>query len=318
MPGSVVSTLAIKSVIEFEAAGALVPMCRICGASKAVQEIGRVPLPAASTDLALYRCRRCGSHFTDHDDRAAENLHADDHSVYHLQSQIADVASSLYEARDVTGLGNYLRQLRKNAFVMDEIEATPGLRRVMEVGCSRGYMTAYFVLRGYDVVGVDVSKTALESAIGRIGPYFAAPDDPKVAAGRPYDAIYHVGTIGCVGDPFGFTRGLLDQLRPGGVLLFNAPNLNACVERGRAWSQEVFPPDVVTLFSPEIWTNNFSDIATVNVTERRLARREQVRKALRPLRGSRSKNGVDLFSAIRAVVRPDIDEFGMFVRMTRL
>ena len=48
----------------------------------------------------------------------------------------------------------------------------------------------------------------------------------------PYDVIYHVGLIGCVADPIAFTRRLLAMLKPGGTLLFNAPNRDAFAWKG--------------------------------------------------------------------------------------
>ena len=48
--------------------------------------------------------------------------------------------------------------------------------------------------------------------------------DARIRAEAPYDFIYHVGMIGCVSDPVKLTRELLALLKPGGILLFNAPN----------------------------------------------------------------------------------------------
>jgi len=91
----------------------------------------------------------------------------------------------------------------------------------------------------------------------------------RVLRHRPssgYDVIYHVGVIGCVADPIGLTTELLRMLRPGGKLLFNAPNRGGLHLNGQLWLDSAPPPDLVTLFPETFWKRRFSDVA--NVVER--------------------------------------------------
>ena len=90
--------------------------------------------------------------------------------------------------------------------------------------------------------------------------------DSGIQDRSPYDVIYHVGTIGCVADPIGMTRDLLRMLRPGGRLLFNAPNRDACALRDQLWFDTAPPPDVVTLFPPGFWQRQFAGVADVEET----------------------------------------------------
>lgn len=53
------------------------------------------------------------------------------------------------------------------------------------------------------------------------------------------------------------------MLKPGGKLLFNAPNALACWLKGQLWIDFAPPPDVVTLYEPGFWTRFFSDEAFV-------------------------------------------------------
>jgi SAM-dependent methyltransferase len=132
----------------------------------------------------------------------------------------------------------------------------------LEVGCARGFLTSYFILAGYDIIGVDVSTSAIDSARTNFGPRFFRNVE-VIAERSPYDIIYHTGMIGCVSDPVGLTHSLLRVLKPGGMLLFNAPNLNACWFKGQLWVDSAPPPDVVTLFTPGFWTRFFSKEASV-------------------------------------------------------
>ena len=60
------------------------------------------------------------------------------------------------------------------------------------------------------------------------------------------------------------TRQWLDLLKPGGRLLFNAPNRDGCTLRDQLWFESAPPPDVVTLFPPGFWRDRFGDAALVS------------------------------------------------------
>ena len=159
----------------------------------------------------------------------------------------------LFDQGDLAGLRGELSKIAKYKFVLESVEHQPKSIRLLEVGCSRGYLTSYFILSGYQVLGTDVSLDAIAGAKGAFGDYFISADSAAIQDRAPYDVIYHVGTIGCVGDPLGLTRNLLKMLKPGGVLLFNAPNADSCWLRNHLWIDAAPPPDVVTLFRPGFW-----------------------------------------------------------------
>ena len=108
-----------------------------------------------------------------------------------------------------------------------------------------------------------MSSEAAENARALYGDHFALAGDPRIEAEGPYDIVYHVGLIGCVADPVKLTWDLLSLLRPGGRLLFNAPNRAARHLAGQVWIDSAPPPDVVTLFPQGFWSRQFSDFADV-------------------------------------------------------
>ena len=55
------------------------------------------------------------------------------------------------------------------------------------------------------------------------------------------------------------------RCEPGGILLFNAPNVQVVRKGGGAWIDGSLPPDLVTLFDPPAWKRYFSDLAEVEV-----------------------------------------------------
>ena len=190
-------------------------------------------------------------------------MHRDAGSIYNIYRNQLEAATQAFTKRDVAALKQNLCQGSKYKFIIEEIERGPRDARLLEIGCSRGYLTSYFILAGYQVTGVDISASAVESARAAFGDHFVLEGDPAIKAGAPYDVIYHVGTIGCVADPIGLTGRLLSLLKPGGRLLFNAPNLESCWFDHQLWIDAAPPPDLVSIFPPRFWHEHFNGDAEV-------------------------------------------------------
>ncbi|MGD9657297.1 MAG: class I SAM-dependent methyltransferase [Methylocystis sp.] len=206
----------------------------------------------------------CGCQFTQHDGDVYDVMHETGAvSYYSDYRSIAARCRSCFERKDPEGLRKLLVSSSKYKFALDRIARLPTDARILEIGCSRGYLAAHSILAGRNVLGVDVSREAVKEAGALFGDYFVLAGDPRIAAGAPYDLIYHVGMIGCVADPIGLTNDLLALLRPGGALMFNAPNRDALYLDGQLWLDSAPPPDLVTLFPPGFFTRRFSAKADV-------------------------------------------------------
>jgi 2-polyprenyl-3-methyl-5-hydroxy-6-metoxy-1,4-benzoquinol methylase len=322
--------------------------CRICGASS-VEIAGEVEYYAGFS-LAVFDCAACGCRFTDHDNSVYELLHASGAvSYYNDYRELAAQCKAFFDRRDLAGLKSLLRQVSKYRFIIDEVERMPRDARLLEVGCSRGYLTSSFILEGRNVLGADISAAALQGARESFGNHFVEADSPAVQSGAPYDVIYHVGMIGCVADPLGLTRGLLAMLKPGGMLLFNAPNVRSCYLRNQLWLDSAPPPDVVTLFAPKFWSRQMTEFTEISENEEMLPADLGLKVGLRKLFGRRwnrpepaapltSQNAAAAGSRIsggawdvfeRAVAKggrltglsrwavPQPAEFGLHIRMTK-
>jgi 2-polyprenyl-3-methyl-5-hydroxy-6-metoxy-1,4-benzoquinol methylase len=235
--------------------------CRVCG-SEHVHELGSIEFylgyPWSISDCLDCRCR-----FTRYDPEVYNVLHAEEQSRYGEYRELARKCALLFANRDLPGIRKVLSATPKYRFVIDEIEARHGTKKLLEVGCSRGYLTSFLILAGYEVLGVDLSPEAIRAACTAFGDHFFLADSERIQNGQPYDVIYHVGTIGCVEDPLGYTKRILNMLKPGGLLLFNAPNADACWLPGQLWIDGAPPPDVVTLFRKGFWTQHFGSVASV-------------------------------------------------------
>ena len=235
--------------------------CRVCGS----QNIRRAGIVEYYSDFAwpIYDCNDCHARFTRHDETIYDAMHSESGSVYNVYRSLLDESKKAFIGRDANALKQILSRASKYKFIIDEVGRGPRNARLLEIGCSRGHLTSYFILSGYQVTGVDISKSAVESAREAFGNHFVLEGDPSIEAGAPYDLIYHVGTIGCVADPLGFNRRLLRLLKPGGRLLFNSPNLESCWFAGQLWIDAAPPPDVVSIFPPGFWMNHLAREAQV-------------------------------------------------------
>ncbi|MFN0076458.1 MAG: class I SAM-dependent methyltransferase [Prosthecobacter sp.] len=210
-------------------------------------------------------CDDCGCRFTRHDESVHEVFHQSGAISYYAEYRdLAEQTGRLFAARDLAGLQQYLVETSpKYRFV---IEAAEGLDRgasCLEIGCSRGYLSSWLILAGLNVLGLDVSPEAVSAASASFGDHFALAGSARAESGGPYDLIYHVGLIGCVADPLGLTRDLIKKLKPGGRLVFNVPNRNACWMHDQWWVDTTPPPDLVTMFPPDFWRNQFSEVFQV-------------------------------------------------------
>lgn len=238
------------------------PICRVCGSST-IREVGTVEYLAGYA-WPVYDCKVCGCRFTRHDSTVYNLLHQTGAiSYYRDYRNLAAQTKALFDKRDVAGLRRFLSGWSKYRFIINETADISATARLLEVGCSRGYLTSYFILSAQNILGIDVSAEAVNGACAAFGDHFVLSSSPAIKASAPYDIIYHVGMIGCVTDPVGFTKELLAMLKPGGQLLFNAPNRLACCMKNQLWLDSAPPPDLVTLYQPGFWQHQFAAMADV-------------------------------------------------------
>jgi SAM-dependent methyltransferase len=252
----------VRAVLGGDLLNSSVVRCRICSSTEFVKQ-GEVSYYVGYS-WGVYDCKECGCRFTQHSDAVYEVLYSDQHSPYWFYTNIAKACKALFDKQDAAGLKAELSlRAATYKYIIDRTESDPHDARYLEIGCSQGHLTSLFILRRRNVIGADVSPTALSLARKAFGDFFVQIDDPLIRTRAPYDVIFHSGTISSVADPVGMTNWLLNLLRPGGRLLFNAPNRDACVVKDQLWFDSAGPPNVVTLFPPGFWSSRFSHLADV-------------------------------------------------------
>jgi SAM-dependent methyltransferase len=236
--------------------------CRICGSDKAIKR-GEVEFYFGYA-WPIYDCDDCGCRFTRHESSTYDLLYSERSSCYSRYRDQAETCKTLFDRGDLAGLKAELSQGSKYRFIIEQIDRDPADAGILEIGSSRGHLTSYFILAGRKITGVDISQQAVAAASAAFGAHFVEVGDPRINAQAPYDVIFHVGTIGCVADPIGMTKQFLDLLKPGGRLLFNAPNRNGFSLPDQLWFETAPPPDLVTLFPAGFWRDQLGEVALIS------------------------------------------------------
>ena len=115
--------------------------------------------------------------------------------------------------------------------------------RVLEVGCSTGYITEHLTkVRGCTVVGLETNKVAAAMTRARAGVLVFEPtgDTPELPSEytQYFDVVLCADVIEHVSHPARFLRDLLRYLKPSGRVMISTPNVahwtcRALLLRGR-------------------------------------------------------------------------------------
>lgn len=143
---------------------------------------------------------------------------------YYLAHYLADAEHFDYTEEQESGAIRHEERRLHEAI----ISAVPsGARRILDVGCGKGWVASHFCPRGVAVCSMDVSITNPRRALKRN----SFPNHSAVVADvfnlpfqeNTFDVIIAAEVIEHVPDPQLFIQHLLATLRPGGVLLITTP-----------------------------------------------------------------------------------------------
>lgn len=123
--------------------------------------------------------------------------------------------------------------------------------RMLEIGCGYGMFLVAAATRGYDVTGVELSRSASDHARSVLGlNVHQGQLDEAVLDGR-YDVIAAWDTLEHVPDPVALLRAARELLADDGVLVFSTPyisSLPARLLRTRWWTLK--PTEHIWQFTP--------------------------------------------------------------------
>jgi SAM-dependent methyltransferase len=131
--------------------------------------------------------------------------------------------------------------------------ALPEKGKVLELGSSYGHFLRRAQQAGWDVEGVEISRSAADWARQTFGilAHAGTLEGTLPVLRPPYDAVVMLHVLEHSSDPRRLISQVREILRPGGVLLVETPNSSSWIARecGRTWEWLTLPAHIF-LFSP--------------------------------------------------------------------
>jgi SAM-dependent methyltransferase len=96
--------------------------------------------------------------------------------------------------------------------------------KLLDVGCGGGWFLAWAKARGWDVLGIEPSRSMWERAASRATVLLGTFPGVDVSAHAPFDAVHVKLVMEHVSEPLEVLTAVRKVLRPGGVVVVQVPN----------------------------------------------------------------------------------------------
>jgi SAM-dependent methyltransferase len=222
--------------------------CEICGSE--LTPAGSVPGYQAPNEYAIFDCRRCNT-------MVAQPRKVDPrvyNAIYAVPGGAPGYDRYFQYARRILRVRDPMRYLTSHvdaAWGVHRALRTYGAKTVLEAGCGLGYFTYALKRGGYDVLGIDISREAVEQARRAYGDFYT-PESLESYAAREkqkFDAVVMIEVIEHLEDPISAIEGAVRLLSPYGSIVLTTPNRTyyGC---DRPWSTDL-PPVHLWWFSQD-------------------------------------------------------------------
>jgi SAM-dependent methyltransferase len=126
--------------------------------------------------------------------------------------------------------------------------------KILEIGCGLGYFTYSLRKANYNVIGLDISQTAVNQANEAFGEYYICSDLFDFVKSNPeqFDIVILTEVIEHIDQPVEFIESIKKLLRTGGLVIITTPN-KSLYSSDLIWATEL-PPVHCWWFSEESMT----------------------------------------------------------------
>ena len=196
--------------------------CPLCNASHEDQNVISPHVYGGKPGQAFYRCGRCDVSYL------YPGLTPEEEKQFYA----AEFSNFMGGRAGTSGGWNEpVRHVEANAWMVARrmkylASRLPACGRVLEIGCSSGFMLYPLIERGLECVGVEPSGAFGEYVRSRGVCCFNSTED-LVATGNyrdGFELILHSFVLEHISTPQSFLQQQLDLLKPGGQLIFEIPN----------------------------------------------------------------------------------------------
>ncbi len=98
-------------------------------------------------------------------------------------------------------------------------------KKILEIGCSSGFMLLPFKNKGYDCTGIEPSGFFNKFLKKKKIKVYPTLDDLKKKETKKFDLIWHFFVLEHVSDPINFLKDQISLLKKGGKIIFEIPNV---------------------------------------------------------------------------------------------
>jgi 2-polyprenyl-3-methyl-5-hydroxy-6-metoxy-1,4-benzoquinol methylase len=204
----------------------------------------------------LYLCLKCDLRFAPD----AFDSKPDYTAIYDSPEYVANQVESIAGCTDPSMFAGMVTYQPFFARTHPASDAT-----LIDVGCGVGRFCHAASLRGWRVIGIDISQKAIK--IGRRYARFpmenAGIDDAVSGTGR-YDMATAFEVLEHLSDPRSFLARMRMLLKPGGQIFCTVPNWN-CIEVQKATQADWIPPIHLQFFSKESLTRLARQAGLLNI-----------------------------------------------------
>ncbi len=262
------------------------PACLSCGSRKATKVFDR---KLRGIPLVFVKCSECDLIYQN--PRLSDKALAD---YFSSDTFIKDSDAADYDFDNILGYPDYFdweasytktARLRLNKIA--KYRPAPG--NFLEIGGATGWFLAEARKRGYDVRGLDVSRSLAQLASTRHGFQVdvSSVEDFDFPAAQ-YDVVCSFGGISCWRDPVKALKNVKKTLKPGGVFALNRGNVDGIVARMLKERYFEFNHASLTIFADKTFRAILKQAGFRTLYERNEVQYTSLDRALTYLRMQRS------------------------------
>ena len=195
------------------------PECRFCKAGSAAQSIKGKNVYGGRPDQHFWLCAQCGIIYLD------PPLNEDEELNFYKKEFEKFMERRAGSDMDWSGPDQHVRSnqrevKRRMPFLAEHLKAG---ERVLEIGCSSGFMLSALREKGLNVTGLDPSGGFIDYVRAKKIPVFRTLDELKAAGPQNFDAIIHYYVFEHIRHPLDFIKQYMELLKDGGLMIFEVP-----------------------------------------------------------------------------------------------
>lgn len=198
--------------------------CRLCAADPSRQQVQTSHVYKGRPVHTFYRCQACDVVYLYPalSQEETDRFYADEFEDFMVGRA---GASEGWEAPEHHIAANQHQVERRMKYLTPHLPAKGG--RILEMGCSSGFMLYPLVEAGFDCTGIEPSSGSREFVQSNGIDCFKSLDDlePSTVGGKGFDLIIHFFVIDFQADPLAFLNDQIRFLNPGGKVVFEVPSV---------------------------------------------------------------------------------------------